>query len=103
MTKQFDVFANPSSQSMPFAPYIVVLQSHLLDVIDTVIVAPIVRDAGVGLRPFDVKTTIGEEQLFIATAEMGSVEKRLLSKPLATVADQEADIRRAIDRLFTGF
>ncbi|WP_374571769.1 CcdB family protein [Phenylobacterium sp.] len=43
--RQFDVYANPSKVSVRFAPYLVVLQSHHLQGLDSVIVAPILRDA----------------------------------------------------------
>jgi hypothetical protein len=83
--RQFDVFVNPSELSRTFAPYVVLLQSHLLDVIDTVIVAPAIRDAESALSPFDVRVTIADETLFIAVSEMSSVEKRHLTRPSMNV------------------
>ena len=38
--RQFDVYRNPSERSRAYAPYVVVLQSHLLEAMPTIVVAP---------------------------------------------------------------
>jgi toxin CcdB len=101
--RQFEVFDNPSEASRQFAPYVAILQSHYLDVIDTVVVAPLIRDAELALSPFDVAVDVLGETLILAIAELGSIEKRRLAKSKANVALREPEIRRALDRLFTGF
>ena len=44
--RQFDVCENPSARSREAAPFVVVLQSHLLNEMPTVIVAPLLIDDG---------------------------------------------------------
>jgi toxin CcdB len=98
--RQFQVFTNPSPASRPFAPFVVVLQSHYLP-LETVIVAPIVVDAtSLGL---DIPVTVQGRDLHIAMSELSNIPKAPLRRVVADLAAHEDDIRRALDRLFTGF
>ena len=97
---QFDVVANPDGRSQTFAPFLVILQSRFVD-LDTVVVAPAVRD-----KPpngVDPAVTIEGEDLTLAVTELAAVERRALRRPVASLSDREDEIRRALDRLFTGF
>lgn len=101
--RQFDVFENPSSRSRDYAPYLIVLQSHHLDLLQTVMVAPIVRDVEGPLPELDLFIEIKGEALMIAMTEMASIERRQLKQVVSNVAGLEDIIRRAIERIFTGF
>ena len=98
--KQFQVYRNPTDASRLFAPYLVVLQSHYLS-LDTVLVAPLVNDKRAS--SVEIAGTVGERPLVVALTEMGSVRAAMLSEAVADLAAQEDEIRRALDRLFTGF
>jgi toxin CcdB len=98
--KQFDVLRNPSETSRGFAPFIVSLQSHHL-VLDTVLVAPLVNDKRV--TSIEIGVTVEGQSLVLALTEMGSIRVALLSDAIGDLAAYEDDIRRALDRLFTGF
>ena len=98
--RQFQAFANPSLASRPFAPFVIVLQSHYLP-LETVVVAPIVIDAtSLGL---DIPVTVEGRELHIAISELGNIPSAPLRRVVADLAAHEDDIRRALDRLFTGF
>ena len=98
--RQFQVFANPSLASRAFAPFVIVLQSHYLP-IETVVVAPIVIDAtSLGL---DIPVIVEGRHLHIAMSELSNIPTAPLRRMVADLAAYEDDIRRAIDRLFTGF
>jgi len=43
--KQFDVFENPSAAAWRYAPYLVVLSSHLILDFDDAVIAPMVNDS----------------------------------------------------------
>lgn len=101
--RQFEVYPNPSTAARAFAPYVVVLQSHLLSGIDTVVVAPLVNDAELELAPLDVLVEFNGERLAVAVAELGSVERSTLRRRSGDLIAHEDDIRRALERLFTGF
>ena len=98
--KQFQVYRNPADASRPFAPFLVVIQSHYLS-LDTVLVAPLVNEK----RAFSVEiaVTVERRPLVVALTEMGSVRAALLYEGVADLAAHEDEIRRALDRLFTGF
>ena len=97
--RQFDVVTNPSRESRDFAPFVMVLQSHHA-ALDSTIVAPIVTDAE---GAFDLPVEIGGQVLHIAMADLGNVPTRTLGRARANLSEHEDDIRRALDRLFTGF
>lgn len=101
--RQFDAVPNPSKATALIAPYLVILQSHHLDGLDSVIVAPAVRDAARAMTIFEVAIGIGGEPLTLVIPEMFSIERTLLPRAQASLAAHEDDIRRALDRLFTGF
>jgi toxin CcdB len=102
--RQFDVFANPSEASRRIAPLVVVVQSHLLDNLPTVVIAP-------SLRPVErpAFTYVGMPVAFdgqdytLSVAELSAIDVRRLARPLGSLQEFEYEIRRALDRLFTGF
>jgi toxin CcdB len=101
--RQFDVYPNPSTAARAFAPYVVVLQSHHIGGIDTVVVAPLVNDAQPNLAPLDVPVSFNGEELTIAVAELGGAERSQLRRRAGDLLLYEDAVRRALDRLFTGF
>ena len=101
--RQFDVVENPSKLSRQHAPYFVVLQSHYLAPLDSVLVAPIVRDAARAISVLDVEVELDGEQLVLTIGELFSIDRGLLKSARASLMDQEDAIRRAISRAFTGF
>jgi toxin CcdB len=104
VVRQFDVCANPSSSTASDAPFVCVLQSHYLDGMDTVMVAPMIRgQAGATNTQVVVPIAFGGETYLLDVALMASIEGRNLRKSVGSVLDREFDIRRALDRLFPGF
>jgi len=97
---QFEVYRNPSEASQSFAPFVVVLQSHHL-ALDTVLVAPLVTDK----LPTSVEPAIHLDgrSFVVAVTEMGSIRAASLTHAVGVLRDHEDAIRRALDRLFTGF
>ena len=101
--RQFDLIDNPSERSRRHAPYFVVLQSHFLETLDSVVVAPVVRDANRLLSVLDHSLEIGGEPLVLSVGELFSIERSLLQRARGNLIAHEDAIRRALDRLFTGF
>ncbi|MET0272401.1 MAG: CcdB family protein [Phenylobacterium sp.] len=95
--------ANPSAQSRETAPYFVILQSHHVRGLDSLVVAPLVRDASRLMSDLDLEVEVEGERLVIVLGELFSIERVLLKKGRHSVADHEDAIRRALDRVFTGF
>ena len=100
--RQFDVYENPSPQARRFAPCLVVLSSDLME-LSAVMIAPMLNDRERRLGTVDVSVTFAGDALTLAFLEMAAVSPRHLRRRLGSVLDQEYEIRRGIDRLFTGF
>lgn len=102
--RQFDVFTNPGSSTRSKAPYIMVLQSHLFDALSTVVVAPLMR---IGTPSSDSKVLLevefASETLIVDMALLANIERRMLGRSRGSLMVYEDAIRRALDRLFTGF
>ncbi len=98
--RQFDVFRNPSSASRSFAPFVAMIQSHFIEQA-VVVVAPLATDkAATGV---DIDVDYADGGFVLALSEMGSVSRPMLGRTLGSSATHEDEIRRALDRLFTGF
>ncbi len=102
--RQFELYQNPSERSRPVAPFVVVLQSHLLDAMPTVIVAPLIVDDG---RSAYVEASVRIEwegaTYLMSVGELVAIDARSLSRSLGFLGEHEDAIRRALERLFTGF
>jgi toxin CcdB len=104
VTRQFDVVANPSSKTSGQAPYLVILQSHLMAPLGVRIVAPLLRpDVVESDGTVALSVEFARERFTLAVALLANIEAKQLGKALGSVADHEDAIRRALDRLFTGF
>ena len=101
--RQFDLTPNPSSRSRDHAPYFLILQSHYLQTIDSVVVAPVIRDARRQIFEVDVAIAFEGEPLVVALGELFSIERKLLRPPAGSARSSEDDIRRGLSRVFTGF
>jgi toxin CcdB len=102
--RQFDLFANPSPRSRDDAPHVVVLQSHHAGDLPTIVVAPVYRR-----EAFDVLTNLSVvvesrgDALVVSIPQLVAINIALLHRRLGSLAEHEDAIRRALDRLFTGF
>ena len=83
-------------------PFVVVLSSHLLGVIETV-VAPVRRGKSSGVRGLEVPVVIDGETLLVSVSGIAGIRAISLRKRKASLRLYEDEIRRALDRLFTGF
>lgn len=103
---RFDVYANPGSHAKT-TPYLLDVQSDLLDGLDTRMVIPLrslhaFPKVKVSLRLTPVLTIQGEE-LLLETPKMGAVPLRVLKTPLTSLASEQAQISAALDFLFQGY
>jgi toxin CcdB len=102
--KQFDVHPNPSAVSLGSFPYVVVLQSHLLAASHGTVVAPMLRQDGrSGFTRISVQVRFQGEDYLVLVGELAVIDTRLVQRPVGDLHAHEDDIRRALDRLFTGF
>ena len=102
--RQFDVYDNPSERSRPIVPFVVVLQSHLLNAMPTVVVAPLIREDGRQAYSRTSATIEFRDGVFaLSVAELVATDVRRLRSIVGSLADQEYAIRRALDAVFLGF
>ncbi len=102
--RQFDVFPNPSPRSRAAAPFIVLMQSHFVDEMPSALIAPLIREPRSGdFTLVSVAVLLNGEPLHLSVAEMAPIARAELKRSTGTLRSYEDDIRRALDRLFTGF
>lgn len=101
--RQFDAYLNPSLESRQVAPFLVVLSSHHLRGLDEVVVAPAVNDAERRISGLEIVVEIQGHPLVLIISELFSLTASVLRGRAESLAAHEDDIRRALDRLFTGF
>lgn len=101
--RQFDVLENPNPASRHYAPYVVVLQSHHLDPLDTILLAPLVNDATRVVSSVDIRVEFAGQPFVLAVAEMAGISRRGLGRTLGSASTAEDEIRRAVERLLSGF
>ena len=84
-------------------PFVVILSSHLLPNITEVIVAPVLKGRTAQLPDLEIGIVVDGESLCVSLSGLTSVRHSDLRKRAGSLADPEDAIRRALDRLFTGF
>jgi toxin CcdB len=103
---RFDVYANPGSHAST-TPYLLDVQSDLLDGLDTRVVIPLrslktFPKVKLSTRLTPVLTIQGEE-LLLETPKMGAVPQRVLRAPVASMTHEQDQIMTALDFLFQGY
>lgn len=104
MIRQFDVIQNPSVRSRPIAPYVVVIQSHFYDEGPTILVAPLLKmGEDALLSRVSLRVQFDGGSLILMLSEIGAIDRRPAFRTIGSLVSYEDEIRRALDRLFTGF
>jgi len=100
---QFDVYRNPNPATRDIIPYLLDVQTDLLEPLTTRVVAPLVKAqvfrAAQHLNP---SFTIEGEQVIMSTAELAGVSRRALSEVVGNLRPHREAIIAALDFLFTG-
>jgi toxin CcdB len=103
---RFDVFINPSSEATT-TPYLLDVQSNLLDGLDSRMVIPLRS-----LRYFPKVTlptkltpiiTIEGEDCLLETPKMAAIPRRVLKTPVLSLPHMQDQITSALDFLFQGY
>ena len=85
------------------APFIVVLSSQLLGDLIEAVVAPVRRSAGAGIPGLEVPVVIDGETLLVSVSGIAGIRAAALRNRKGSLLAHEDEIRRALNRLFTGF
>lgn len=103
--RRFDVVQNPGKRDVRTVPYLLVLQSELLDGIDTRVVAPLVRPlalARMRLTRLNPEFEVDGEAVIMLTQQIASIPVQALSEPIANLGQEHTRIVAALDLLFSG-
>ena len=101
---QFDVYRNPNPNGRAAAPYVVALQSDLLEQLPSRWVAPLKLSKSItsrldGLMP---EVEIEGKKFTIFMYESGAVPAQALGSRISTLEDRRFELIRAIDILVSG-
>jgi toxin CcdB len=102
---QFDVHRNPSAASRARIPYLLDVQSGLLDTLATRIVVPLCKPdvlAGKPAERLNPAFEIEGKRLLMLTPELAAVPRKALGERVANLADERAAIIAALDLALTG-
>lgn len=101
---QYDVFANPSASSAAGIPYVVVIQSDLLDALATRLALPLARLDFAGKVPAKLcpVVTVKGQRLNALAHYASPLPARLLRQPVDNVAEQAGVLVAALDVVLSG-
>lgn len=104
MIRQFDVFTTPKSRGSDDAPLVCVMQSHYFQALNTVVVAPLIRASAVHTASHAAVAIVFDGVDYLLDLGLiANIRQQPLRTPLGSLLAYEDEIRRALDRLFTGF
>jgi len=101
---QFDVFRNPDESSRDEIPYLLDIQSDLLDPLATRVVVPLVTAERMP-RPARHLNPVFElegRRVVMSTAELAGVLRSRLGEKVGSLAHRREEILRAVDFLLSG-
>lgn len=101
---QFDVYLNSNPASRKAIPYLLDVQTDLLDTLATRVVVPLVlaEEMGLAAQTLNPKFRIKNTAVIMSTAELAGVSIRSLGDKVASLKGQRDEIIAALDLLFTG-
>ena len=102
---QFDVWLNPNPDSAPAIPYLLEVQSNLLEPVSTRVVVPLalLSERGQPAKYLNPQFEIEGMQVVMVTEQIAGIPKHALGKRLLSLEVQRDQIMDAIDFLFRGF
>jgi toxin CcdB len=103
MSRQFDVFRNPSRVGAQGRPFIVLVQTNYFRDASTRVVVPLIMPAGV--RPegrLNPVIEIAGRKFYFQPIEITTIPTRLLRQPVASLEKYRYQIIAALDLVFTG-
>jgi len=101
--RRFDVFRNTDRASAKFIPFLLLLQSELLDEMPTRVVAPLVVPnalSGPPAKTLNPEFEIEGQRVVMLTQQLAGVTLQRLKTRVAHLSDRRDDIVRALDFLF---
>ncbi len=102
---QFDVYRNPDAASRGRIPYLLDVQSGLLEPLATRVVVPLCRPQvlrGKAAERLNPVFEVEGRQVFMLTPELAGVPSKSVGERVGNLASERAAIVAALDMIFTG-
>jgi len=102
---QFDVYRNPNPASRARVPYLLDVQSGLLESIAARVVVPLCKPEVLSGKPAERLNPAFEiegRKFYLLTPELAGVPRKILGEPVANLAAERRAIVEALDLVFTG-
>lgn len=101
---QFDVYENPNPVTCDTIPYLLDVQTDLLDELATRVVIPLVlaSELGGSAKNFCPQFKIKGVAVVMSTGELAGLPLRSLGRKVASLKTKRDEIIAALDLLFTG-
>ena len=102
---QFDVCLNPNPSSANAIPYLLEVQSDLLESVHTRVVVPLARlaDRGQPAKYLNPQFEIKGVQVVMVTEQIAGISKNALGTKVLSLESQRDLVMDALDFLFRGF
>lgn len=103
---QFDVYENTDVQSRKRTPYLLDIQSDILESLSMRVVVPLrpyTQDQDAVISKLHPVIQIGEKAYAAVVTELAGVRRALLGAPLFSAAGERQKIIDACDLILTGF
>lgn len=103
---QFQIFLNPNQQTKKAYPFLLDIQSPLLDSMDTRLVIPLSGLVSIKekrIKELNPSIVIDGKELVILTQQMASIHKKDIGSFVYDASFLRHEILSAIDFLITGF
>ena len=102
---RFEVFENPNRGTRKLVPFLLDVQSDLLDPLSTRVVVPLIAASEFG-KPasrLNPQFEIGGIAVVMSTAELAGVSMAAIGSKVLSLEECRDEITAALDILFTGF
>ena len=100
---QFDVYRNPNPATNDQIPYLLDLQTDLLEITKTRVVVPLERCGTFAMAErLMPKFRIEGVSVVMSTPELAGIGLRSLGEPVASLSGKRQEIMAALDMLFSG-
>jgi toxin CcdB len=102
---QFDVFRNKNPSQAKRIPFVIDLQSELLEHLATRVVAPLADPGlidGKLAKILNPSFVVEGRKVVMLTPELAGIPRKALGSRVGTLAPQRAEIIAALDLTFTG-
>lgn len=102
---QFSVYRNPNTQTRARYPFLLDVQSDLLETLGTRVVVPLCPTSAIEGRPVGtlMPTFVVEGKRYVMlTPQLAGIERKLLGTEVAVLSAHRNEIVAALDLLLTG-